>query len=483
MVWPFLRFLFDAMAKKKKTYAVVDLETTGGRASQEKVIEIGIVLFDGEKILEKWETLVHPERSIPPNITRITGINDEMLVDAPKFYEVAKKVVEMTEGAVFVAHNVRFDYLFLREEFQRLGFTFSRKQLCTVRLSRMAFPFLRSYGLSNLIRHFKIPVKNRHRAMGDALATVDLLKRILNAQKDVQHIEDLINLGVRESRLPKDIDLERLHNLPEECGVYFFHDMDGDIAYVGKSANIKKRVMQHFAQNTEKGKKLQRHVCDISYELTGSELIALLYESQLIKELKPYINHAQRNVAFPYMIYSYTNEEGYICFNTARNNAKNRKAYNMISEYSSQMSARGYLSRVREEFELCAHYCSLDGGQPCFNYHIEQCHGACIEKEDPVAYNERALEAKEKLSTVFEEDFFILDKGRRPEEASVVLVQDKICKGFGYIERDLLNGDPQVLMDSIKAYPAYPETTRIIRRSLKKSKGHRIIKLEGQFDN
>ncbi len=469
------------MEKKKKIYAVVDLETTGGKASMEKIIEVAIVLFDGEKILEKWESLINPERGVPYNITRLTGIKDEMLVDAPKFYEVAKKIVEMTEGAIFVAHNVRFDYLFLREEFGRLGYTFSRKQLCTLRLSRQTFPFLKGHGLSKLIQHFKIPIKNRHRAMGDTLATVDLFKRILDNENNAENIEDIINLGVKESRLPKDLDIETLHALPEECGVYFFHDMDGDVAYVGKSKNIKKRVAQHFSKASEKAAKLQRHVTDISFELTGSELIALLYESQLIKEMKPYINHAQRQVQFPFMIYAYHNESGYVCFNVLKNNKKNRRDYDMISEYTSQSSAKGFLSRVREEFELCAHHCGIDNSTPCFNYHIHQCHGACVKKEDLVSYNERAEQAKVSLSTVFQDDFFILDKGRNDAELSVILVQDKICKGFGYVDKDANGSYIETLVDSIKLYPAYPETTRIIRRYLKKNKGLKIIKYDASM--
>jgi len=467
--------------KKQKIYAVVDLETTGGKASMEKVIEVAIVRFDGDKILEKWESLIHPERSIPAMITKITGINDEMVVDAPKFFEVAKKIVEMTEGAIFVAHNVRFDYLFLREEFQRLGFTFSRKQLCTVRLSRMAFPGLRSYGLSNLIRHFRIPIKNRHRAMGDTLATVDVLRRVLSNNNNTETIEDLINLGVKESRLPKNIEIETLHALPEACGVYFFHDMDGDVAYIGKSSNIKKRVAQHFSKASSKASKLQRHVDDISYELTGSELIALLYESQLIKEMKPYINRAQRNTQFPYMIYSFLDAQGYITFNIAKNNVKNRKQFNMISEYSSQGSAKGFLGRVREAFELCATLCDLDSNRPCFNFHIHQCRGACKNDEPLDEYNERATEAIEKLSTVFEKDFFILDEGRTPDELSVILVKDKVCKGFGYIDKNYAGSYVDTLLDCIKPYPAYPETTRIIRRFLKKNGKLKIVELDKRY--
>ena len=153
------------MGVKKKIYAIVDLETTGGLAKRDKITEIGIVLFDGKEVLETYQTLVNPGRSIPPEITRITNITNDMVADAPYFYEVAKRVVELTEGAIFVAHNVRFDYSFLKEEFASLGYTFTKRQLCTVRLSRKAFPGLKSYSLGNLIKHFKIEVSARHRAL------------------------------------------------------------------------------------------------------------------------------------------------------------------------------------------------------------------------------------------------------------------------------------------------------------------------------
>ncbi len=461
---------------KKKLYAVVDLETTGGKASREKIIEVAIVLYDGEKIIDQWESLIHPERAISYSITRLTGITNDMVVDAPKFYEVAKKIVEMTEGAIFVAHNVRFDYQFLREEFLRLGFSFSRKQLCTVRLSRQAFPGLKGYGLSKLIDHFNIPIAARHRAMGDTMATVDLLGRILRQEGNDQMANDMINQGVKESKLPKDITLDILHALPETCGVYYFLDEDKDIAYIGKSTNIRKRVMQHFAKASEKALKLHRKVREITYEEMGSELIALLYESQLIKEEKPYINRAQRTYKFPYMVHSYLDIWGYLRFEIVKNIALNRKKYQMVSEYTSAMSARGFLGRVREEYELCSFLCGIDKTVPCFDAQIQQCRGACTQKESSDDYNERAQMGIKKLSTVFDKDFFILEPGRSENEFAVVQIEDGICKGFGFLDQDSSQGAHlEALQDAIKPYPAYPETTRIIRTYLKNHPQAKII--------
>jgi DNA polymerase-3 subunit epsilon len=227
---------------------------------------------------------------------------------------VAKEIVELTEKAVFVAHNVRFDYSFLREEFKRLGYTYTRKTLCTVRLSRKAFPGLPSYSLGNLIKHFNISVADRHRAMADTLATTQILEMILQQEEGKENINELVNMGIREALLPKAIDIERIHGLPEECGVYYFHDTFGQVVYVGKSKNIKKRVATHFAKKTHKASLLQKHVADISFELTGSELVALLLESYEIKRLAPPINRAQRQKIFPYFIHYYHDPDGVFSF-------------------------------------------------------------------------------------------------------------------------------------------------------------------------
>ena len=452
---------------KNKRYAIIDIETTGGRASRDKITEIAIVLHDGEQILDTFESLINPETYIPYGITQLTGITQEMVTDAPKFYEVARKVVEMTEGAIFVAHSVRFDYSFIREEFQRLGFTFTRKQLCTVRLSRKAFPGLRSYGLDNLIRSLDLHIENRHRAMGDAMATAELFERIIRQEDSEDKVKDLVNLGIREALLPKGIDIEMIHALPETCGVYYFYDESGMVVYVGKSKNIKKRVATHFSKKTTKAARLQEHVRSFSYEATGSELIALLLESYEIKRLRPKINRAQRIQNFPYVIYQYINEEGYLCFQQAKVSAKTRKTLQVLGQYPKQNSAKGQLSRMVEQYGLCAKFCNLQNSTgACFNYHIEACLGACIQKETPEEYNERAQQAAEQLSTVFDEDFIIVDSGRSPDEKALVLVESGLYQGFGYVSLEELNVPPADLREHIKSYPGNPETTRIIQRFL-----------------
>ena len=449
-----------------KLYAIVDIETTGGRAGRDRITEIAIALHDGTKVVDTYETLINPETIIPFGITRLTGITQGMVEDAPKFYEVAKKIVEMTEKAVFVAHNVRFDYGFIREEFRRLGYTYSRRQLCTVRLARNTFPGLRSYSLDNLIRHFSIPFRNRHRAMGDVEATTILFEKILNKDDSETSMKDMINLGVKESRLPKNITLEQLHALPEVAGVYYFHDEFGEVVYVGKSINIKKRVMEHFAKTTNKASKLQQHVDNISFEITGSELVALLHESYEIKRLRPPINRAQRLRHFPYVIHHYENEEGYLCLDIAKPTARARKSMNIVAEYPKIKSAKGHLVRAMGHFELCTYHCNIEkGSQPCFNFHLKRCLGSCIGEESPEVYNERVENALEYLSTIFEEDFFVVDEGRCKTEKSVVLVENGRYSGFGYIETEAICGEAS-LRESITSIVGNAETAKIIRRFL-----------------
>ena len=464
---------------KEKIYAIVDLETTGGRASRDKITEIGIVLHDGRQIVRTYETLVNPECPIPYGITQLTGITQEMVQDAPRFFEVAKEIVELTEGAVFVAHNVRFDYSFLREEFKRLGYTYSRKTLCTVRLSRKTFPGLPSYSLENLIRHFGIQVSDRHRAMADTLATTELFERILRSEESQEAIHKIVNLGIREALLPRSLSIERIHEIPDDCGVYYFHNQAGDVIYVGKSKNIQKRVAEHFAQKTQKADKLQQHVHDLSYELTGSELIALLLESHEIKRLRPAINRAQRLRSFPFLIHWYENTDGYLCLEATRSTAKNRKNLNLVSEYPRIANARAHLQTMVREFELCPKCCHLEptGGGPCFSYHLKQCLGACAGKESAEAYNGRVQQAIERLSTVLDGSFLILDEGRESGERAVIRVEEGSYTGFGYLHESESDGSVQSWYDAVKTYPGNPETNRIIRRHLQQNKDLRVISL------
>lgn len=444
-------------------YAIIDIETTGGRADLHRITEIAIILHDGEHILDTYETLLNPETYIPYGITELTGITQDMVKDAPRFFEVAKKVVEMTEGAVFVAHNVSFDYNFIREEFARLGYTYSRQQLCTVRLSRKAFPGLRSYGLDNLIATFGIEVKQRHRAMGDALATAELFRRIMDQNGGPDQALSMIKMGLKDARLPENFGIERLMALPEACGVYYFHDERGDVLYVGKSQNIRKRIAEHFADKTEKTRKLRQMTHDITCEVTGSELVALLLESFEIKRLRPSVNRAQRQQTFPFAVYAQPDEAGYLCFHVERITAAQRKKLHILSEHPAIPAGRGRLEWAVEQFELCRRLSGLETGKgACFHFHLKKCKGACAGQESADDYNERARQAAERLQTGFEEDFLLIERGRTPQERAVVLVREGQLAGYGFVETS--EGlSLEELLDAVRHMPGNPETTRIIQ--------------------
>ncbi|MCB0639830.1 MAG: GIY-YIG nuclease family protein [Lewinella sp.] len=453
------------MAAKPKRFAIVDLETTGGRPARDRVMEVGIVLFEDGRITGTYSSLINPETYIPGGISEMTKIYQDDVKDAPLFHQVAREIVEYTQDRIFVAHNVRFDYGFLREEFSRLGYTFSRKQLCTVRLSRKAFPGLPSYSLENLIHHFGIPTEARHRALADALATTELLQRILEKETAEEQIRHFVDMGIKASKLPKGITLDQVHDLPEACGVYYFHDEDGDVVYVGKSINIKKRIADHFADQTSKGRRLQEAVADVSYEVTGSELVALLLESHEIKRLSPKINRALRRKTFPFAVYAYYNKEGFLCFNTTRNTVQNREKYDVISEYPTLSQAKGRLNFALRTYELCARFCHLSPGRSgaCFQYHLKQCRGACAGEESVEDYNARAEQARERMKTVFDQDFLLIDQGRASGEYAVVLVRDGLFRGFGFVEEDDVQSVDS-LLDAVKTFPRDPDTARIIQR-------------------
>lgn len=460
-----------------KIYAIVDIETTGGRATRHRITEVGIVRFDGEKVLDRFESLINPNCPIPSGITRLTGISDEMVKDAPRFHEVARRIVEMTEGAVFVAHNVRFDYDFLREEFRRLGYTYSRRKLCTVRLSRKVFPGLPSYSLGNLIKHFGIKVNARHRALADADATTELLQMALAQQDSAKEVKLLVNMGIKETRLPKHLSMEQIEQVPEETGVYYFHNADGGVIYVGKSTNIRKRVAQHFADPSSKGEEIRKQVADVTFEVTGSELVALLLESQEIKRLLPPINRAQRGRRFSHAIHAYYDKRGYRCFNVVRNTAQARKEYDIISEYPSMSAAKGRLDYVRKQLELCSSLTNLfPSRSACFHFHLKQCKGACAERESVADYNERADMAYEYLRTVFDEDFFLIDEGREPAEKSVVLVRDGKYRGFGFLSEDEAH-DLASIERELRTCNAYPDTARIIQRYMVDKPAVKLVRL------
>ncbi len=269
-------------------YVVIDIETTGGKYNEEGITEIAIHKFDGNNIVDSFISLVNPEKEIQPFVVNLTGINNKMLRNAPKFYEVAKRIIEITKDCTLVAHNASFDYRILRSEFKRLGYNFESPTLCTVELSKKLIPDLESYSLGKLCRSIGIPVTDRHRANGDAIATVKLLEILL--QKDTEKIivKSTIKSGNKRDLSKKLLTI--LDELPTKIGVFYFHRHNGDILFIGKGKNIKKLVNQVFLRTSKKSRSLLKELASVTFDITGSELIALLKYQEEIKTHKPKYN-------------------------------------------------------------------------------------------------------------------------------------------------------------------------------------------------
>jgi len=270
-------------------YAILDIETTGGKFNEEGITEIAIYKFDGHQIVDQFLTLVNPEREIQPFVVNLTGINSGMLKNAPKFFEVAKRIIEITTDCVLVAHNANFDNRILTTEFRRLGFKFERKTLCTVELSKKLIPDLASYKLGRLCRSVGIPMSSRHRADGDAIATVQLFKLLLNKDTDKEIVKQAIKIETSRTLVPKLLEI--LDDLPSKTGLFYIHNSSSTILYIGKGKNIKKTVNQLFLRTSKKAKIIQNSVITVSYEETGNELIAQLKYTEEVKINNPKYNY------------------------------------------------------------------------------------------------------------------------------------------------------------------------------------------------
>lgn len=457
-----------------KNFAVIDIETTGGMPGRDRITEIAILVFDGKKIIDSFQSLINPERSIPPQISRITGITNEMVADAPYFYEIAKQVIEITEDCIFVAHNVRFDYNFIVNEFKSLGYTYSKRKLCTVRLARKAFPGLQSYSLGKLINHFSIDVQSRHRAYDDALAASIILAKALELQSTKKELLKMISDAVQLTAIPKKLHIDTIKSLPMECGVYYFRDDAGNILYIGKSINIYKRIKQHFSSKGSKTEKMFEHVAQIDYEITGSEIVSLLLESSEIKKHQPPINRIQKNAEFPYALGMRTDKSGYKQFYIN----KMDKIDDSLAFYSSRKSALNHIKRLSESFDLCLKLNNIEKNtQSCFHYTIGKCFGACIGEEPPYMYNERFDMSIDMAKKVFEESMIILENGRTSEEKTIILIEKGHYRGYSYIDNTIDTSNISMLRKLINQAKFNPEADMIIRAYIDSNEHIRIIQL------
>ena len=453
-------------------YAIIDIETTGGSARTEKITEIAIYLHDGNQITGEYVTLINPERNIPYFITNLTGISNEMVEGAPRFFEVAKTIVELTEGRTFVAHNARFDYSFIRQEFKSLGFNFKRNLLDTVALSRKLIPGHPSYSLGNICNDLNITINGRHRAAGDAQATVKLFEILLSKDLELSGSRPGIMKNTKLSKLNPKLDINKIDTIPDEPGVYYFYNEKGDLIYIGKSRNLMQRISTHLSNNsTNKAMEMRDQIADIDWELTGSELIALLKESSEIKVNKPIFNRALRRTGFQWGIFSFEDKKGYFNYSYGQINDDEEP----VSVFTSKEKAKSKLISLVEKYGLCQKLSGLyetDG--ECFHHQVGICRGACCGKESAEVYNERALKALEEFIFT-RRNFLVIDRGRDDEERCAVKIVNGKYAGYGYFNINDMGFGLAAVHDCIMPSADNRDIQVILKVYLKNNRVEKII--------
>ncbi len=455
-------------------FAVCDIETTGGNNRTGKIIEIAIFLVEDGQVIDEFISLIHPERGIPPFITSMTGISEDMVQDAPKFYEVAARIVEITDGATFVAHNVSFDYQFIVSEFARLGYVYKREKACTLALSRKLIPGLPSYSLGNLCQSIGIPLNDRHRAAGDARATVELFFRLQDI--GLPGASAMKGTGLNVHPL---LEITRFSEIPETSGVYYFFDEKGNDVYIGKSNNLHRRVLDHFYnRKLKKDIRMQELTARIEFRETGSELVALLLESHEIKSRKPLLNRAGRRSLARFGIFSELSEKGYMSLIIGALTKRNMN--DALRTFDSREQAIGYADRLIRRYSLCQQYAGYGDAQgPCFNYQIKKCIGACVGEELPESYNLRVQQAIDDLCMVHE-TFMITDGRQVDGHRPFVLIEQGRYIGFGFVPEDQGIATAEDCRDFLENCPAEDKDAHMIIQSYMRNKKPQIVRFREQ---
>ena len=425
---------------------------------KDRIMEIAIVLHDGEKVVEEFSTLINPQTPIAPFIISLTGISDDMVAGAPTFEEIAENVRRITDKSIFVAHNARFDYSILRREFKRMGIRFQRKQLCTVHLSQKLLPGQQSYSLGKLCRGLGIPVEKRHRALGDAKATTLLFERLLT--NDKEHIINSVFTDELEGAdIPPNLSHETVDDLPEETGLYYLLDDKMNILYIGKGRNIRKRVVDQILKElTDEYLPLKEKIHDVTYEITGSELVAQLLEFDEIARNAPPFNFTRRKREYRFGIYHYYDENGYINLSVEKLHNGTAPLIETISYNASMKVLRKLVSR----YDLDPRLSGLAKPEGVLSI-------------SPKSYNQRVEKFLHKCQFHFP-NFFIIGEGRSHHEQSVVWVENQCYQGLGYFEPENIENDLQSLKDVVRPSKANSDSHRLIKNWLRKKNRDEVIR-------
>ncbi|RYG21195.1 MAG: DNA polymerase III subunit epsilon [Chitinophagaceae bacterium] len=432
-------------------YAVVDIETTGGHAANHGITEIAILIYDGEKVVDRYETLINPRQPIPIYIQALTGIDDNMVASAPDFKDVANEIYTLLHDKIFVAHNVNFDYSFVKHHLDACGYTLACKKICTVRLSRKLFPGFSSYSLGKLCASLTVPLTNRHRAEGDANATAILLGMLI--KKDVDGlISDTLKRSSKEQTLPPNLQRAEIDKLPNTPGVYYFKDQKGKVIYVGKAKQLKKRVCTHFTGHniSLQRQNFLKNIHHIDFESCGTELMAFILEAAEIKRLWPENNSAMKRFEQKYSLYYFEDQNGYIRLGID----KYRKHGTVLYSFNHLLEGHQLLRKIVSEHKLCEKLCFIQTVKlGCTGHENGTCNGACLGLESVALYNFRVKRAMTELQDLLP-SFALIDNGRADDEKSCLWVEKGKFYGMGYISHYVDITDVETLKSAIIPYPS-----------------------------
>lgn len=432
-------------------YAVVDIETTGGYAAAHGITEIAIYIHNGQEVIESYETLINPHQHIPIHIQALTGIDNEMVENAPDFRDVAAKIYSLLHDKIFVAHNVNFDYSFVRHHLEACGYSLNSKKLCTVRLSRKIFTGLPSYSLGKLCTSLSISLNNRHRAGGDAAATAILLAMLI--EKDANGvINDTLKRTSAEQALPPNLQKSEIDKLPNTPGVYYFKDQKGKVIYVGKAKQLKKRVCTHFTGHSisMQRQNFLRSIHSIDFQTCGTELMAFILEAAEIKKLWPENNRAMKRFEQKYSLYSFEDQNGYIRLGID----KYRKNGTVLYSFNNLLEGHQLLRNIASEHSLCEKLCFIQTPKfACTGHTDGTCQGACIGEESAALYNFRVKRAIKELQDLLP-SFALIDNGRSEDEKSCLWIEKGKFYGMGYISEYCDINDLETLKSAITPYPS-----------------------------
>lgn len=443
-------------------YAVIDVETTGGSPSLDRVVEVAIFVFDGEKVVDSFSTLLNPKRPIDPYVTKLTGITNEMVMHSPTFESVHERILDLMHENIFVAHNVKFDFGMIRKEFKRLGIDFNRQQLDTVNLSRKVIPGFQSYSLGNICDSLGIEIKDRHRATGDAEATVKLLQIILASPHAQKYMEVELNHGIDVDLLPPYLSKAEIEKLPEDAGVFYYKDETGKTIYVDGSKNIRKKVITEFSKPADSAdaKRMFELMRSIDYELTGSELIAKLLAHREIKKQQPEFNKKPRIQVFTHGIFIDADEQG---FAQLKIHPLDWQASEPVLRFASKGAANKLMTKLISENNLHQWFALRSKMKE-----------EGIDEKNLKNYNVH-LEKAVRRYLYRHTNFFLVGGGIHPDEHSIVWIENNVYKGYGYFNPEFTEPTPENLKEVIKPDEDDTEVQKIIRALMRKLKNAKII--------